>query len=179
MKTRLLLLALAVALLGAASLAAACKSGGEPMTMEEYFQELQALNDDAEQRSSDLEAALDDAVGSNSSEEERIAALREFFDASALVFEDFLSGLKDLDPPEEVQALHEDGVSAGEDAVQAFTDLTGSLGSDATMADIEALGTTLESDTTLQHFTDACVALQGEADKREIAVDLECEDEEG
>lgn len=170
MNIRLLALTVVVGLLVAFGVAAgACTSkDGKAVTLEEYFQELDGLDN----RTTEDFDALDTELGDNPD----IEQLRDVFPQYLDIFDDFLAGLEGLEPPDEVQDAHDEAVEAG----QAFRVEFGALVDQAADAEtVEDFFAAAEGETFAaadQRFTDACLALQGIADENSITVALDCEE---
>jgi hypothetical protein len=171
LKTRLLALAVALGMLAGFGVAAgACTSdGGSALTLEEYFQQL----DELDNRSNDQFGELDSQLG----EEPDIDAVKEVFPQYVDIVDEFFAGLEDLEPPDEAKDAHDEAIEAG----QAFREEFGALvenSGDAETVDEVFAGFESEAFTTAdQRFTDACLALQEIADENSITVDLTCGDE--
>ena len=160
----------AVALLVAAF--AACDGDGG-LTLEEYFQQLETLDQDAE--------AGIEALGfpeEFASEEERVLAIQDFFAASVPIIANFVDAIDDLDPPTEAEDAHNEAVDAGRDFVIEAEDLTNELADVESSSELEEVFDAPEYDAASDRFDQACFDLQDIADANSIDVDLTCEDEE-
>ncbi len=166
----LIILALLLAL---GTTAAAC--GGDDLTLEEYFQRMETLDDAANERFEPLVEALDQEF---ESEADQVEATRAFFNADIPILRDFVDALDDLDPPTEVEDPHEEFVAAGRDQVDAFQDLTGRMTVVESISELEELLDDPELDAASDRFDKACFELQEIAADNGIAFDLGCEDEE-
>ena len=181
MKARFLPLALITAvLLAFGALAAGCGGGGT-LTIEEYFQELGRLNASAEERIDAVyEAAfaeVDEANFESLPLEEQVEVFKDIFDAFPPLLENFLDDAKDLDPPAEVEDLHNDSVRAGDDFLEAIRDVAGQIDDVQSQVELDALAEDEATDAASERFDQACVALQDLADENDIDVDLACGDE--
>jgi len=161
-------LALIVLLAGAV----ACTDGGGgvrsgPLTLAEYFDELEGSSTDLDERA----ASLVETLEASDDVEELKEAAGQYPD----VLGDFLEDLEALEPPGEAAAAHEDALDAGRE----FLDLLAGAVDDAEQAETEAEllevfgNDELVSATTA--FSETCVALQTIADDNGIDVDLGCE----
>ncbi|MEX2246899.1 MAG: hypothetical protein WEC75_09435 [Dehalococcoidia bacterium] len=148
--------------------ASACSSGGDQLTLEEYFQELDEADNTAEERFGEA----DEELGSAADLETFQAAFPLFLE----VLDDFLSDLDGLEPPDEAQEAHDEAVAAG----QGFRDELAQLIEDAEDATTieEFFGGAGEGfEAADARFTQACVGLEEIATSNSITVDLDCDDE--
>ena len=176
MQTRSLLLALIAALLlTVGALAAAC-GGKDSLTLEEYFQQLDALHDTADERSEELSEAFDVELAAAASEEDALAVLEDFLKSTRPLSSTFVDGLSDLNPPAAVEELHNEYVDGSaelvasiEEVIDRFDDLDG-------VADLDGLFEESGFIQAGERLDETCAALQDIADKNEIDIDLDCED---
>ena len=166
-----LLLPIGVLLLVLGTLAAAC--GGDGLTLEEYFQQLEALDQDAEAGIEALELPEEFA-----SEEEQVAAFQDFFAASVPIIAEFVDAIDDLEPPAEIEDAHEEAVDSGRDFVTEAEELTNELADVGSSSELVEVFDAPEYEAASDRFDQACFALQDIADANGIDVDLTCEDEE-
>ncbi len=184
MKARFAPLALIDALLLAfGAIAAACGGGGDgELTLEEYFQELGRLNASVEERVDAIyEAAFaefDEADFESLALEEQVRVFKDLADAFPPVVDDFLDDAKDLDPPAEVEDLHNDLVRAGDALLEVFQDLAVQIDEVQSQAELDALTEGGPSEAATERFDQACFPLQEIADENDIEVDLMCGDED-
>jgi len=155
-----LLLALGVA-------AGACKDGGGgALTLEEYFRKLDELDSEFSTGSDAVDAQIE---GSQDLDE-----IRGLMDEQVTVFDDFIGGLEDLEPPDEVQEPHDnaiEGLSDFRDELSAAVDEAG----DAETVD-EAFAAFDSLDFTgIEQAQAACRELEQIAADNNITVDLDCE----
>ena len=155
MKLRLSLL-LGATLLVLGIIAAGCDGDGE-LTLEEYFQRLDELNDDAEERFDAFEEE------SNSVEDE-IEALRDFYNTRGSIFRDFIDAVDDIDPPPEAEEAHKEFVQAGED----FGDVFVRFADVESASELEELNNDPEVIAVSERFEQACFKLREIADTRGI-----------
>jgi hypothetical protein len=161
----------AVTLLGVAA-APAC-GGSDTLTLEEYFEELEELENEADERSTEIEEEADEIFGSAEDFDEIRGDFQDFIDDIRGVFEDFLDGVRDLNPPEEVEEDHDEAVEAFEAVLDEFDGLKESVDDADSFEDIDSEAFD-EADAQL---TEACEKLQAAADDNDIDVDLNCGDE--
>ena len=182
MGRRLIPLALVAALLlSLAAVAAACGgddddgggngggNGGAELTLEEYFQELQDLAVEFDERGTEVGDKFDDP--SVETDEDAINATRDFLDGSLVVLTDFVDGLEGLNPPAEVQEEHDAAVTAGQAMVTLFEGLVEDAADAESAADLESLFEPLMNE---EAFSAACIDLQAAADEAGIHIDLRC-----
>ena len=168
MKTRLLALAVALGVLAGFGVAAgACTSeDGSALTLEEYFQQL----DELDNRSNDQFSELDSQLGA----EPDIDAFKEIFPQYVDVFDDFLADLDDIEPPDEAKDAHDEAIEAGQAFREELAGLVEDAGDAATVDEVFAGFESEAFGAADQRFTDACFALQGIAAENSITVDLDC-----
>ncbi len=173
MKTRILPLAFVAALvLAFGAIAAACGGGGEPLTLEEYFQRLDEVLDNADDR---FEALVDQCREDVESAESELAATRCFFDASAQVLKDVQDETDDLDPPAEAAAAHEELVTAGADFEQLVDDFGERFGDIESMSELEELSEAPELEEAGKRVEQACFDVEEIARENDIEVGLDCD----
>jgi hypothetical protein len=174
MITRFLRLTLiTVLLLAFGAIAAACGGGGNgELTLEEYFERLDAIMEDADSRMEALEGPEEMDLAS---EEEQLEAIREFyFDANLAIIEGSLDEIEGLDPPPEVEEAHDALLAAGADTVAAFEEVGSQVAEAESLADLVELFDDGRLEAAGEGFEQACLELRGIADENEIDVDLNC-----
>lgn len=164
-------------LLAFGAVAAACGSGGEGLTLEEYFQRLEKLSDAADENERLIEIEFDQGLGSAGSEEEAIEAYRVFFAAILPAFQEFMDGVDDLDPPAQVEGVHNRRLDGGVDALNFMRAVSNELDQVGSMFELEKLLETVDTDLGFARFIEACRRSQEIADESDIDVDLNCGDE--
>ena len=160
-------------LLGAGLFALSCGGGGggDPLTLEEYFQELDVAENDfraAQDESGAAFAALDDTTPV----EDVVDLLAELRD----VVDEFVANLDDIDPPPEAEAAHNETMGGFQVVSESIGDAVDSIDSDTTADEIFAIfqePEVVEAETALDA---SCNALQTLADDNNIEVDLSCQD---
>jgi hypothetical protein len=172
--SRRLLIALTLLLFAVA--AAAC-GGGEALTLDEYFERLDAVEQKAEDDSNVATEQLDAARNSDS-EQELVQGTTTAFETFARSLDEYVKGLEAIKAPDDVRAEHKEAVDATEAYAAIVDDLIDALGRAETSAEVDqALQSTVEGAAFIaadQRFTDSCVALQTAADENDIDVDLNC-----
>ena len=175
-QARSLILALiATLLLTVSALAASC-GGEEALTLEEYFQQVEALKATAEERATEFEDAFDAELDAAASEEERLAVLEDNFTNIQPIFTAFVDGLNDLAPPAAVEELHKEYVDASAEFLASIEEVFSGLSDLEPAAGLESLFEDTDLDQAGVRFVETCAALQDIADENEIDVDLDCED---
>ena len=136
----------AVFLLGMAVFSGACSSDSDPLTLEEYFAEFEAIDADV-----------------NSQFEALFADFPEDEDAFA-------------DPPAEVEDAHNDLIDAGEALLVAHEERAEVMGDAETMAELETLSREVDPSTTVAEAARdaACLAVMDIAIANDIHVSVAC-----
>ena len=181
MKARFVPLALIATLLltvGALA-AAACDDDSEALALEEYFQQLETLIDETNERSDELEEAFAQVDAASLSETQQLQALADFLAEGVLLIEDFLAEIGKLRLPEAVVAEHNENVEATTLFIAAMNSVLEGTG---TREIADELGQLFEGEGLLSQaavrVVDACIQLQAVADRNDIDVDLNCERDE-
>ena len=170
MKLRLLPLALIALLL----LAFAAGCGGEDsLTLEEYFQQLEALTAAAEERGAEFEDAINAELDAAISEEERLAVFEDALRNAQPIFTTFVDGLNDLNPPAAVEELHNEFVDESAELAASLEEVLNEFGDQDFAADLNLFEESSLSQAG-DRFDKACAALQDFAAENEIDVDLDC-----
>ena len=174
MKRRLFVPLLSAALLLAfGTVAAACNGGGGGLTLEEYFQRLETVSTEYEQRGDALNEGFAEEF---SSEEEQIRETQDFWKEFLVLLGQFVNGLDDIDPPAEAEAAHEESVDAGTEMLKTFREFVDQVAEAESVSELaEAFGDP-GFEVSGDRFEQSCVKLQGIADDNGIVVDLECEE---
>ena len=163
-------LSLTVLLLAVGTLAGAC-DGDDGLTLEEYFQQVETLDEELDERVEALEFTEEFA-----SEEEDTLAFQGYFAAGVPILAEFVDALDDLDPPAEIEDAHEEVVDSGRDFVTEYEELVNELLADAGPSSALSLRAfdNPEYEAASDRFLHACFALQDIADANGIEVDLTC-----
>jgi hypothetical protein len=164
----LALIVAAGALVAFGAVAGACTSSGGALTLEEYFQEL----DDLDNQTTENFDAIDTELGDDPSLEQVQDAFPRYLD----IFNDFIGDLEDLNPPDEVQDAHDEAVEAGQAFREELSTFVDQAADAETLEELFASAENEAFDTADQRFTDACLALEGIAGDNSITVDLDCEE---
>ena len=183
MNMRTLRLAIIASLLVVAgSFAAACGGddggGGDALTLEEFFQRIDVLDDEYAARTEALEAEFDEAFADVESVDEVIDAAQSFFDEGAAAIEKFVEGIADIDPPAEAEDLHDRVVEAGRTVVELFSDAINEIEEISTEEEFEALFEDSAIEDAFDRFTAVCLEAQAMANDNGIDVEFNCDEEE-
>ena len=172
----------AALLLTFAALIAGCGGGADALTLDEYFQQFEAIDADVDAQ---IEAAFADYPEDVSDEEffaddANLPFFKDLIAAFPRITRDSLDRVKNLEPPSEVEDAHNDLVAALENLLITFEEAAEVLGAAETMAEAFELNAEVEPsiDAATARFDTACLALVVIASTNGIAVDLSCEDGE-
>lgn len=174
MRTRLLAIPLIaiVAVVGGWSAVACGNDGGGALTLEEFFQRVDELDEDLEAKSAELDEEFD-ALGDEPTIDEAVGIFRQQI---ALV-DEFVSDLEALDAPPEAEDLLAEAVSAGGEVVQIFNEQVDQAEGAATLDEFFASFDEVGTDAAFQRFEQVCLDAEQLAADNEITIDLDCEDE--
>ncbi|MCH8902206.1 MAG: hypothetical protein IIC88_07885 [Chloroflexi bacterium] len=162
-------------LLGA--VAAACGggdgSGGGELSLEQYFEQVDAIVAGLEQRTVVLGQALEESFDS---EEEEIEAYRDNFTTVLPVYRDFGDDFDEMEPPAEVADAHGELVAGFASFLDGLETLIDQFAEVESASELSAL--LLNPDSELRsatgRFAAACLQLKSIADDNDIDVDLIC-----
>lgn len=150
----------------------ACGGGGGGQSLEEYFQELDAVEED-------LGAQADAAQQEFPTAFQESVATRDYLVEISSILGQALDALRGTDPPEQAQSAHSEFIDAIATNRDLWEDVAGELGdapSPAEVAEVsERYGPQLQAASA--QLQDACLALEGIAADNDIEVDLSCEEE--
>jgi hypothetical protein len=185
MNTRLIPLALTVALLLSLGVVAGCgddngDGNGGALTLAEYFEKLDELDETFAAESDAIEAEMDEALTDLEDEDEIIDLFSQSFRDQLDNMEDFMGELGDLEPPAEVEEVHDEAVAAFQESTELLNGFIDDLGDAESISDFEALDdAALEAAS--ERRTQACLDVEQSAADNGIDLDLSCgdEDEEG
>ena len=178
MKRMITALALGAAMLGIAACGGDDNGGGdsgvrEALTLVDYFSAYEDLSQTAERQ---FDSVAPDIADSDPTLEESKPALVAFLEELRDITREFLAELEDIDPPDEVQALHEDSLAAGDDLVEAIDGIIAEVEDFDSLSDILGFGFDIpELNAAGERLDELCADLQKLADDEGIDVDLSCE----
>jgi hypothetical protein len=175
---RMTILGVAATLLALFVIGTGCNGGGGALTLEEYFAELQRLDDEESARSDELDQQIEEETDGLTDEAEVIEIFKGYLPQFRESLERFVSNLGDLNPPDEAQEAHNEAVAAGEDFIDAFDAASGEIEDAQTFAEFGEIFEGGEVSAAGDRFTDACLDLEQIAADNNIDVDLDCDDEE-
>jgi hypothetical protein len=154
-------------------LLAACGGGGkEELSLDEYFQQFDAIEESMKTSVGALEE-------SGATVGEDVQATRDYVDGYYGIVQKGLTDVKALKPPAEAKDAQDEFVAALESMISLWQGLSDRLAEVQTTEELQTLLTGLAGETdwtdTSQQFTDACRALQTIATDKGIEVTLDCE----
>jgi len=162
-------------LLGVSTIAAACGGGEDELSLEQYFQQLQTISDDLEERGQVIASELGGDFDPETGELPSIDTLQRFLSEAVSAHQDALNEAESLDPPSEVESAHDEFVQATRDRVEfieSLADQAAESGSASGLLEIftqVSLGSEQET-----RFEDACQELERIAVDNGIGADLGC-----
>jgi hypothetical protein len=167
-------IALLAATLAVASAGWACKDdSGDSLTLEEYFQQIEALDDNTQTR---VDAAFEEIT-----DEGDVQQFRDAIKKLGPALEDAAEDLGDIDPPSEVKAEHKAFSDALENWAEVTTDEARDIDNikastpDELFVAFEETGFGAAQDD----FNSACKDLLQVAIDNNIDLNMNCDDEEG
>lgn len=174
MKVRfVLILAITALLLALGGVAASCDGGGDELTLEEFFQAVEELDEQQEEASAALDAELDSITEDSSPDE-----VLDVIDQQADLIDEFIDGLEDLNAPDETADLQAEAVSAGREVANVVHDAVDEARGAESMAELEDFFALFETDQAVfDRFTQVCLNAEQMAADNGITVDYNCEDE--
>ena len=157
------------------ALAAGCgdDGGGDALTLEEFFQRVDELDNDFEARNAEIEAEFEEL-----SEEEALDQGPDLLGRQAELVGDFIDGLSELDPPEEASDLLEEAVSAGRNVEDTFDGLVAELEGAQSLDDLFSFFEDPDFTAARGRFSQVCFDAEQLAADNDITIDLYCEDQE-
>ena len=171
----------AVLLLGLGALGAGCglSGGSDAISLEEYFQKIDEVqeNNDATFATQEAEAGEPSADATG---EELAQFLRDSVTSSAATLRASGAAADDIEPPDEVADAHADVVAAINDAADALDVIADSLPDTLTLAGLEdpeaPFFASEELNAAFDSLATACNTLEDIAAANDITVDLACDE---
>jgi len=175
MKLRPFALLLACALLALGAVAAGCKNGDGSTstagTLREYFQRVQELDKQASSRLDVISQILNTPTDS---EEQKLAAIKDYITQQIAIDKDLRGGLQQLSPPDEVKDAHQEAIGG----LTAFIDFAQNVVDQAAAAtaavDLIAILDNPEARSISTRLQESCVGLQKAAADHGIQITLDC-----
>ncbi len=179
----------AACLLAIAVLAAGCGSDSDTLTLDEYFAEFAAIDDDVDAQFEEVFEALfpEDVEDEESLEnffmdDANLPLMLEVTTAFPRLAAESLDRVGELDPPSEVADAHDDMVDALKEMLAAFEEGIDALSEAETLAEFSELESELGStliDPAQERFDEACLAVVAIGEANGIPVSsISCEDDE-
>jgi len=151
----------------------ACTSSGK-LSLEDYFTELEKLDDEQTQAQDDLDEEYADKLNPTEFSDEVVNDFEAYFKEARSAAQAFADDLEGLDPPDEAADAHDEAV----DAFNNCLDETGNVVDDIGDAgSFEELGAIFEDESVAEacdSTTAACEKLQTIADENDVNVSLDC-----
>jgi hypothetical protein len=162
--------ALAALCVALALVATACGGGGGGGSpLQDYFRQLDELDDNFDEETDRLNAELESL-----SEEEALRRGPDFVKEQFDAFGEFVDELAALVPPDQAADAHKNAVQAGQDFVGVYSSLLGQLDDAPTLDGFFSLFQREEFTNASRRFEEACSNLAQIAAENGITVDLAC-----
>lgn len=145
----------------------ACSSGGGKLSLEEYFEKLEEIDNKSTEET--------DALGERLGNTEDVEEIKDAFAEFPAIIDEFLDDLEGLEPPDEAADAHDEAVEAGRAFQDEFDKLLDDLQDAESLDDLFGITENDAFNEADQAFTDACNELQSIADDNGIDVSLDCE----
>lgn len=166
MKLRLPLL-LGAMLLVLGAIAAACDGDGR-LTLEEYFQQVEAVDAQFAERFEDIDVNLEFAPSFDAS----LAV--DAFSARAGIWRAFAKALDGIVPPAQVKERHDEWMEAAANYTGAIDGLAEQLAGAKSFAEFTEVLEHTDANDAEDRGDDACLAVKAVGDDNDIEVDLQC-----
>lgn len=172
-------LLIAGTLIAFSAIAAACGSdngsGGDTLSLEDYMAEFDILDDQYENRGSELGRRLEEDIAPVVSDEAAVADFfRELFADGSQALSALVIDIDALNPPPEAKEIHNRAVTAGRAMAAAISDLADQLRDASSEADFIAAFESSAVDTAGEAFFQACADMQALANENGIEVTFYC-----
>lgn len=171
MRRRIAAIVMVASVVGLGLFAGACViglggGGGNELTLKDYFKQLEALRTKL-----DTDAG---EVGTRLSSTQDVNKAGDIFAEFVGVLDAFVSGVEDLNPPDEAQKAHDTAVERGKTFVDEFQNAADEAQKAKTVEELTAATSSDGLTSADKDFTTSCNKLQGIADDNKITVDLGC-----
>jgi hypothetical protein len=162
----------AIALVGFGAFASGCDDdGGGNLTLEEYFERVDELDNEQQSKSDELERELDD-LGDDASPDDAA----DSFEKQIELLEQFRSDLDDINPPAEVEDAHERVVTSLAAASDQFDGVIEEFRNADSIED--AFASLDDADfSEIEKANEACRELEQIAADNNIEVDFDCDND--
>ena len=167
-----LLLPAGLLMLALGAIAAAC-GGDDELTLEEFFEQGQAIDDDFEEQLEGVyEGFPDDGEETDENLQEEKAAYGEF----AAVYDEFFDELATLNPPSEAEDEFDELLTAGREIVEFLEEYAVRIEGAESFTELGQLldEGEAESNALQETYRAACQSLQDVADANGIVASIEC-----
>lgn len=164
-------------LLALGTMAAAC-GGDDELTLEEFFQQVEVIDDDFQQRFdrlSDEDFPSEFGPGGD----ERAQRYKAYAGAFAVLFAEFIDELETVNPPFEAEDAFDELITAGRELGEGHQEFGDRIEGVESLAELYAVlnESFAEAPAEAQadfRYLDACESLQGLADTNGIVVSFDC-----
>ena len=156
--------------------AAAC-SGGDELTLEEFFQQGEAIDDDFEERFErlfdDFPDEGDEAFFSN---EENLPMYKATLVEFPVLFAEFYDELETLNPPSEAEDAFDELLTSGREVVEAQEGALIRIEEAESFAEVERITDEFDAENQAveERYQAACQSLQEIADDNGIVANIDC-----
>ena len=154
-----------VLLLVLSSIAATC-GGDEKLTLEEFFQQGDAIDDDYGERFDRLPDRYPDA------DPENLQVFEAFYSEYAVLFKELIDELETLNPPSEAEDAFEELLTAGSEYGEFLQELSDRFGRVESLTEVEQLFR--EGAESGGRYRQACHSLQEVAHANGVVVRFDC-----
>jgi hypothetical protein len=170
---RFLMLALTI-VAGSLLLAACGGGGGEELSLGEYYQQFDGIEENIKTGIAALEQNETEGVIG-----EDVTATQNYINGYLDIVEQGVNDMKALKPPAEAKDAHNELVAALSSMLPQWKDLSEQVAGAETTSELQDLLMKSQNETawveSSQQYADACTKLQGIADENGIDVTLDCE----
>ena len=147
--------------------------GDDERTLEEFFHQADAIDDDFQQR---FDRLSDEHPGRSLPGDERVQPYKAYLGAFTVLFAEFLDELETLNPPSEAEDVFEDLLVTGREDVDSFREFGDRLEGIESLAELydffdEGMA---EATTNAPPYLIACESFQELADANGIVVSFDC-----
>jgi tRNA G18 (ribose-2'-O)-methylase SpoU len=151
--------------------------GGTDPVLDEYFQQLVAIDETAASQRERLQVEYEASVEAAKTEKERMTAFQEMEAGLGEVALQTISGLENIEPPPTVRQLHTEWVAIQVEVERVLSDVIDEVQRSQTTEELAVAIKLLEAPATEElrdRGREVCFALQTIADENGIDADLGC-----